>query len=106
MKKTRKQKLKSKNRRQKQLDRFVKTLYKERDGLIELEPNKEGSEKKEVVRVKQSITGEAAYIKTDLRNLLILTGVLIVVVVVIYFFEMKNGFLEPLADSLLKDVIK
>ena len=106
MKKSKKKKQLSAERRKKQLNKFVKTLYEEKQEVINVPENTKSHEKKEVVRAKQSIVSESVFLKNDLRNLLILSGVLIVVVIAIYYYELQTGFLEPLADNLLKDIIK
>lgn len=107
MKKIKKQKIKSRARRKKQLDKFVRALYKEKDEIECIDSEvKKTVEKKEVKRAKNSIVRESAIIKRDLRNVLILTSALAVIVIILFYAEQRMHFLEPLANAWLNNVVK
>ncbi|MFA6295786.1 MAG: hypothetical protein WC663_00340 [Patescibacteria group bacterium] len=94
---------KKEERRQKNLD-YIKNLYKNQKSEKEsytaiLNGDKTSAE-------TNSLSLKTSYINKDLRNLIILTLVLIGISVAMYYYDLSTNFLGNIASNMLNGIVK
>lgn len=92
-------------RRQAQLE-ILKKLYSTQNEKKDFVVSTNKDDKNKNIVGENVLAMKNDYMRRDLINLLILTFVLILISVGLYIYNQQTNFLEPLANNLLKDIIK
>lgn len=91
-------------RRQKNLE-YIKNLYKNQEAEKESYTAILNGDMK-TNSPSNSLALKTSYINKDLRNLIILTLVLVGISIAMYYYDQSTNFLGNLASNMLKDIIK
>lgn len=95
---------KNNERRQKNLE-YIKNLYKNQEAEKEIYSKVlDGNAKSS--GTSNSLVLKTNYINKDLRNLIVLTLILVVISIGMYYYDQSTNFLGNLANNMLKDIVK